>query len=90
MARIVHRTRLGEYCLSLPGRAQKNLAMKDNLLNFKLVYRGGHHTVYCDDRIHLTTYGGTVSPDVYPVIKQHSSGYPCDCGYYEKPLPKGR
>lgn len=29
------------------------------LHNFKLVYQGGHHNVYCSGTSHITTKGGT-------------------------------
>lgn len=44
---------------------------------YRLVYRGGHHNVYCDGTRHIWTGGGFVWPDEWPKRVKSEAG--CDC-----------
>lgn len=47
---------------------------------FKRVYQGGHHDVWCDGTKHVRSDGGWVWPDTPLEQKYHvSAPFNCDC-----------
>ena len=47
--------------------------------NWQSVYKGGHHTVWCNGQQHVYTYGGYTGPDY---------ATPCDAPeFVKKPKP---
>lgn len=50
--------------------------------DYKLVYQGGHHQVYCNGTKHITTVDGGYT-QAYPEtrIKHHTN---CDCEKYKE------
>ena len=50
--------------------------------DFKLVYQGGHHNIYCDSEIHLKTLGGRYHPNIFVDYAIVDYEFKCDCGDY--------
>ena len=47
------------------------------LVQFKLVYQGGHHNVYCDGKSHIWTTGGWAGN--HPIVPSGFAPAGCDC-----------
>lgn len=47
--------------------------------NFKLVYQGGHHNIYCDGEEHLKTSGGKYHPEIWESYAIVDYRFKCDC-----------
>lgn len=46
----------------------------------KLVYQGGHHSVYCDGASHVWIMGGWASSCINKVLMRRGK---CDCAYWK-------
>lgn len=50
---------------------------------FRLVYQGGHHSVYCDGKEHASTDGGATL--YMPQTREVMERYACDCAKWVAP-----
>lgn len=55
----------------------KDQVVKIELYGYKLVYQGGHHNVYCNEKLHYKTCGGYAGKHKFDGVV--SETFKCDC-----------
>lgn len=49
--------------------------------DYRRVYQGGHHAVYCNGERHIWTHGGGYASDIIQKLKRQGA---CDCARYRE------